>query len=298
MSQPRRAYKFKQRTVSWEVQFADVRRIPQGARVFGESSSHWGVKEASAVALPSIGTETGDWSRHRGVLLRRSPLQSSMRAMRIEIGSEIEQLVFQIGRGPEQHAIQILPSNRADQPFHKGMGQGNIGNGLDLGHLQYPQIGLPLRKPIKGIMVGAEVLGHAGLPSNGAVEHAAKCDTIDGSGMDAEPNDPAGLLIHDDQDPVGPQGGRFAAEKLKTAEAVFPVAKEGQPGWPSGVLFRPIVAGENPSNNVFVDGDLKSQGNLLSDSRTAPGGIALLHRDDGFNEFFVGPLWSGPAPAL
>src|ERR1019366_6878247 len=71
MSQPRRAYKFKQRTVSWEVQFADVRRIPQGARVFGESSSHWGVKEASAVALPSIGTETGDWSRHRCVLVIR-----------------------------------------------------------------------------------------------------------------------------------------------------------------------------------------------------------------------------------
>src|SRR5450759_1759534 len=126
MSQPRRAYKFKQHTVSWEVQFADVRRIPQGARVFGESSNHWGVKEASAVALPSIGTETGDWSRPRSVLVRRSPLQSSMRTMLIEIGPEIEQFIFQIGHGPEQRAIQILASNRADQPFHKGMGQGNI----------------------------------------------------------------------------------------------------------------------------------------------------------------------------
>jgi hypothetical protein len=29
------------------------------------------------------------------------------------------------------------------------------------------------------------------------------------SGMDAEPDDPAGVLIHDDQDPVGPQGGRY-----------------------------------------------------------------------------------------
>src|SRR5450759_4149420 len=293
MSQPRRAYKFKQRTVSLEVQFSDVRRIPQGARVFGESSSHWGVKEASAVALPSIGTETGDWSRHRDVLVRRSPLPPSMRAMLVEICLEIEQLAFQIGRGPEQHAIQILTSNRADQPFHKGMGQGNIGNGFDLGHQQYSQIGLPLSKPIKWIMVGAEVLGHPGLPANGAVEHAAKCDPIDGSGMDAEANDPAGILIHDDQDPVGPQGGRFAAEQIHTPEAVLHVAKEGQPGWSSGVLFRPIVGGENPSNNVFVDGDAKSQGNLLSDSRTAPGRIALLHLDDGVDEFFVGPLWSG-----
>ena len=125
-----------------------------------------------------------------------------MRPMVVVVVLEIEQLVLQVRRGPEQHAIQILASNRADQPFHKGMGQGNIGNDLDFGHLQDPQIGLPLPKPIKWIMVGAEVLWHPGLPSNGAVEHPAKCDSIDGSGVDAEPNDPASVLIHDDQDPV------------------------------------------------------------------------------------------------
>ena len=200
--------------VSLEVPFADFRRTPQGALFFGESGCHWRVIEASAVALPSIRMETGDGSRHRRVLVRRSPLPSSMRPMLVEICPETEQLVFQIRRGPEQRTIQILASNRADQPFHKRMGEGNIGNGFDLGHLQYPQIGLPLPKPIKGIMVGAEVLGHPGLPSNGAVEHPAKCDTIDGTGMDAEPNDPAGILIHDDQDPVGPEGGRFAPEQI------------------------------------------------------------------------------------
>ena len=67
-----------------------------------------------------------------------------MRAMLVEICLEIEQLAFQIRRGPKQHAIQILASNRADQPLHKRMGEGNIGNGFDLGHLQYPQIGLPV----------------------------------------------------------------------------------------------------------------------------------------------------------
>ena len=76
------------------------------------------------------------------------------------------------------------------------------------------------------------------------------------------------------------------------------MSNEGQPGWTTGVLSRPIVAGENPSINVFVDGDVESHGNLLSDSRAAPGGIALLHLDDGFNEFFVGPLWSGLTSAL
>jgi hypothetical protein len=125
-----------------------------------------------------------------------------MRAMMVEVCSEIEQLVFEIRRCPEERAIQVPASNRADQPFHKGMGQGNIGDGFDLGHFQYPQIGLPPPKPIKGIMVGAEVLGHPAFPPNGAVKHPAKCDTMDGTGMSAEPNDAARVFIHDDQDPV------------------------------------------------------------------------------------------------
>ena len=91
---------------------------------------------------------------------------------------------------------------------------------------------------------------------------------------------------------------RFAPEQIETPEAVFHVSNEGQPGWTTGVLIRPIVDGENPSNNVFVDGDVESQGNLLSNSRTAPGWIALLHLDDSVDEFFAGPLWSGFTPAL
>jgi hypothetical protein len=37
-----------------------------------------------------------------------------MRAMVVEVGSEIEQLVFQICRRPEQRVIQILASKGAD----------------------------------------------------------------------------------------------------------------------------------------------------------------------------------------
>ena len=149
-----------------------------------------------------------------------------MRAMMVEVCPEIEQLVFEIRRGPEQRAIQVLPSNGADQPFHKGMGPGDVGHGLDLGHFQYPQIGLPPLKPIKGIMIGAEALRHPALPSNGVVEHPTKSDTIDGSGMDSEPNDATRVLIHDDQDPVSPQRGRFAPEQIHTPEAVLHVAQE------------------------------------------------------------------------
>jgi hypothetical protein len=123
------------------------------------------------------------------------------------------------------------------------------------------------------------------MPSKGAVEHPTECDAIDRSRMDAEPNDPARVLIHDDQDPVSPQRGRLAPEQIYTPEAVFHVAQKSQPRGTTGVLSRPVVMGENPSNNVFVDGDVERQGDLLCDSRAAPVGIALLHFDDRTDEF-------------
>ena len=64
--------------------------------------------------------------------------------MTVEVGSEIEQLVFEIRARPEQRAIQTLPPYRSDQPLHKRMRQGNVRDGLDFGHLQDSQIGLPL----------------------------------------------------------------------------------------------------------------------------------------------------------
>ena len=66
---------------------------------------------------------------------------------------------------------------------------------------------------------------------------------------------------------------------------VFHVAQECQPGGTTGVLSRQVVMGENPSNYVFVDLDVESQGDLLCDSRTTPVGITLLHFDDRMKEF-------------
>ena len=67
------------------------------------------------------------------------------------------------------------------------------------------------------------------MSSNGTVEHPTKCGTIDRSRMDAETNDPACVLIHDHQDPVGPQRIRFAPEQIHAPEAVFRVPEESQP---------------------------------------------------------------------
>ena len=91
-------------------------------------------------------------SWHMRVLDRRPPFQCSVSAVVVEVGSEIEELDFQIRARPEQRAIQTFPPYRSDQPLHDGMGKGNVGDGLDFGHLQDAQIGLPLPKTIKGIM--------------------------------------------------------------------------------------------------------------------------------------------------
>src|SRR2546429_4631097 len=94
-----------------------------------------------------------------------------MGAMVVEVGPEIEQLVFEVCRRPEQHVIQVFPPQGADQPFYEWMGQGDVGDGLDFYRLQYPQIGLPLVEPIERIIVRAEVLRHPALRSE---EHTSE----------------------------------------------------------------------------------------------------------------------------
>ena len=64
---------------------------------------------------------------------------------------------------------------------------------------------------------------------------------IDRASMDAETNDPSRELIHNHQDPVGPQGYRLTAEQIHTPEAFFHVAEESQPGRPARAVSRPVV---------------------------------------------------------
>ena len=68
----------------------------------------------------------------------------------------------------------------------------------------------------------------------------------------------------------------MASEQIHTPETVFHVSQESQPGRTTGVLSRPVVMSENPSNHIFVDLDVERQGDLLGDSRTTPIGITLL----------------------
>jgi len=87
-------------------------------------------------------------------------------------------------------------------------------------------------------------------------------------------------------------------KQIHAPEAVSHVAQERQPGGTAGVLSRQVVMGENSANYVFVDLDVERQGDLLSDARTAPMGITLLHFDDRMNELCARSLRPGLPAAL
>ena len=59
-----------------------------------------------------------------------------------------------------------------------------------------------------------------------------------------------------------------------------------------------MVSGEDAANHVLVDLNAESQGDLLGNSGTTPRGIALLHLDDGFDQFLSGSLRTGLGPDL
>ena len=73
---------------------------------------------------------------------------------------------------------------------------------------------------------------------------------------------------------------------------------ESQPGGTAGMWHGSVMGGQDAPDYVFINGDAESQGNLLSDSRAAPGWIALFCGDNGMDEFFGGSLWTVLTPAL
>ena len=104
------------------------------------------------------------------------------------------------------------------------------------------------------------------MASNGVVEHSAKGDTVDRAGLQAKPNDPTSVLIHDDQYPVSPQHCRFAAKEVHVPETVLHVTKECQPGRTTSVWLGSVIRGQDAPNDVFIDGDAERPSNLLGNA--------------------------------
>jgi hypothetical protein len=99
-------------------------------------------------------------------------------------------------------------------------------------------------------------------------------------------------LIHNHQDPVGPQRGRLAAEQLHTPEAVFHGTRQRQPGGPSGGGFGRLVMGENPSHHTFVEWKVDAKA-ICWAAR-----IPLLHFHNRMYEFCSRSFRAGLATAI
>ena len=202
------------------------------------------------------------------------------------------QLVFEVRRRPEQHPVHTLSPQGADQPFDKRMGHGDIRHTLDFGHPQYPQVGVPLVKPVQRVMIGAEAC-RTEWSSNRMAKHAAEGTAIHAAGMDTKADDPSGVLVHDHQHPMASQDRRLAPEQVHTPQAVLRVPQKRQPGGAAPTWGRPIVRREHPADHVLVDLDVEGQTDLLGDPRTAPPGIAPLHRHHGVHQGLGRPFRAG-----
>src|SRR5712691_110681 len=134
--------------------------------------------------------------------------------MRVVIIPEFIQLLREVDRVPEEHAVEIFAANGADQPFDERMRNRNVGNRLDLLGLEYTEVGEPTVETEQRIVVGADVL-RSRLGSSGAIEHPANRDTVNICAIDTKTDEPAREDVHDHQHPVTAQEDRFAAEEIK-----------------------------------------------------------------------------------
>jgi len=80
-----------------------------------------------------------------------------MNAMGVVILSELSQLTYQVHRVPEEHPIQRLTADRADQPLNEGVGDRSVRNRLDLSDLEHAQVGEPAVESKQRVVIGAEV---------------------------------------------------------------------------------------------------------------------------------------------
>src|SRR5262249_50607389 len=203
-----------------------------------------------------------------------------MRAVTVVIALELEELHLQIGRRPEERAVQAFAPDGADQPLNEWMREWRVRDSLDFGHVENPQIPLPLLALIQRVMVRAGG-GWRGLAARRAIEHAAQPDAVHDAAMHATPHDPTRAVVHHDEYPMGPQDRRLAAEQVETPQTVLRVTDHCEPGGPSRVWLRSVPRGENAAHDILVDGNVEGQGDLLRDSWATPCRIPPFHVDDG-----------------
>ena len=184
-----------------------------------------------------------------GALRWRGAGERTMNAMGIVIVSDLSQLSRQIHRIPEEHAIQILAPDRADQALNEGMRNRRVRNRLDLLDFEDPQVGELAVQAKERVVVGADVFRER-LAGDGVVEHPTYGDAVDVCTRDAKTDGAADEHVHYYQHPVTAQEDGFAAEQVDAPQAVLEVPDECQPRGAigSGIAW-PLVLREHATHD-------------------------------------------------
>ena len=140
-------------------------------------------------------------------------------------------------------------------------------------------------------MIGTQIFRNR-LPSNRSIEHPTQCLSIDDAGVNAESDNAASVLIHNDQYPVRPQRHRFASEQINAMKAIFRVTDKGEPGRSRAISRGMVVGSKNPPDHILIYTSAKGQIDLLGNARTSPSRIVLLHLDNGTNYGLIWTFWS------
>jgi hypothetical protein len=122
--------------------------------------------------------------------------------------------------------------------------------------------------------------------------------SINDAALNTKTNNATRELIHHNENPMGSQGCGFTSEQIATPQTVLYVAEEGEPGWASRIRFRAVMNAQDTANNILVDFNVESQGDLLGDSGTTPVGITSFQFNDCVDEFFIRSFRAGLTPAL
>ncbi len=208
----------------------------------------------------------------------------AVEARLIVVGSESAELALKIQTSPKQHVVQILSPKGADQPFNERVRAGHEGYGLDFLNLEDSQVRPPAMESKQWVVVRTHMLRER-LSRSGVIEHATDRHAVDGSWRNAEADDPAREEIHDDQDPVAPEGDRFASEQIDAPQAVRCISDEGEPGWTISSGGTSEMLSEDAAHHILADVDTECMGNLLRNSRAPESRIAALHLENRGDEF-------------
>ncbi len=100
-----------------------------------------------------------------------------------------------------------------------------VRNRFEFVYLKNTKIRLPLVIREQWVIIRAEILWRAH-PRDRLIEHPTKGHTVYIVGVHTEADDPSSKLIHDNENPVRPQGDGFTPKQIDAPETIFCVADE------------------------------------------------------------------------